>query len=204
MFPKCVISSATFSPSKPKSALAAPREAPQLGFKGFSFSKEAIGQHNMSDSGAPPQAKGGGQAVGRRDAANSLLQFLQPKPGAAQPPPAVPPRPTDAQLKNSQFPDSSTNSQLPYIVQTNKLPIPLQLTNPQSPYSPTKTPNPPTAQQTPNPPTAQQTPNPLKISTNSQFPQKLNKRQTPFKHQSQTRLTPQRAQQRNALNKHSR
>ena len=50
----------------------------------------------MSDSGAPPQAKGGGQAGDRRDAANSLLQFLQPKAGAAHIPPAAPLRPTEA------------------------------------------------------------------------------------------------------------
>ena len=96
MFPKCVTLSATFSPFKPKTVLTAPREAPQLGFKGFSFFKEASGQHNMSDSGAPPQAKGGEQAGDRRDAANSILKFFQPKAGAAQLPPAAPPRPTEA------------------------------------------------------------------------------------------------------------
>ena len=93
--PKCATLFATSRPSKPKTDLAAPRKAPQHGFKGFSFSKEASGQHNMSDSDAPPRAEGERQARAECEAANSPLHFFQQRPGAAPPPLAAPPQLTD-------------------------------------------------------------------------------------------------------------
>ena len=95
LVPKCVTLFATCRPSKPKTDLATPREAPQLGSKGFSFSKEASGQHNISDSDAPPRAEGERQARAEGEAANSLLNFFRQRPGAAPPPLAAPPQLTE-------------------------------------------------------------------------------------------------------------
>ena len=52
----------------------------------------------MGDSGAPPppQGKGGGQTGEAREAANSLLKFLQPRAQVTQPSPAAPARTTEA------------------------------------------------------------------------------------------------------------
>ena len=52
----------------------------------------------MGDSGAPPppQGKGGGQTGEAREAANSLLKFLQPRAQVTQPSPAAPARATEA------------------------------------------------------------------------------------------------------------
>ena len=53
---------------------------------------------DMGDSGAPPppQGKGGGQTGEAREAANSLLKFLQPRAQVTQPSPAAPARTTEA------------------------------------------------------------------------------------------------------------
>ena len=91
---KCVTLSAILSLSKPKTVLTAPREAHQLGSKGFFIRQRGQWTTDIDDSGAPPppQEKGGGQAGGARDAANSLLQFLRPRAETTQPPPAAPPK----------------------------------------------------------------------------------------------------------------
>ena len=53
---------------------------------------------DMSDSGAPPppQGKGGGQTGEAKEAANTLIKFLQPRAQVTQPSPAAPPRATEA------------------------------------------------------------------------------------------------------------
>ena len=83
--------------SKPKTVLTAPREAPQLGSKGFSIRQRSQWTTDMGDSGAPPppQGKGGGQTGGARDAANSLLQFLRPRTEITPPSPVAPPNATE-------------------------------------------------------------------------------------------------------------
>ena len=81
--------------SKPKTVLTAPREAHQLGFKEFSFDKEARGQQTWATAARRHRTKGEGKPGGARDAANSLLKFLKPRTGATQPPPAASPRPTE-------------------------------------------------------------------------------------------------------------
>ena len=52
--------------SKPKTVLTAPREAPQLGSKGFSIRQRSQWTTDMGDSGAPPspQGRGGGASKG--------------------------------------------------------------------------------------------------------------------------------------------
>jgi hypothetical protein len=94
---KCVTLSAILPLSKPKQSFAVPREAHQLGSKGFLFRQRGQWATDMSDSGAPPppQGKGGGQTGEARDAANSLLKFLRPRTEATPPSPAAPPKATE-------------------------------------------------------------------------------------------------------------
>ena len=91
---KCFTLSAILSLSKPKTVPTAPREAHQLGSKGFFIRQRGQWTTDMGDSGAPPppQGKGGGQAGGARDAANSLLQFLRPSAEITPPSPAASPK----------------------------------------------------------------------------------------------------------------
>ena len=49
----------------------------------------------MSDSDAPPRAEGERKARAEGEAVNSPLHFFQQRPGAAPPPLATPPQPTD-------------------------------------------------------------------------------------------------------------
>ena len=95
---KCVTLSAIFPLSKPKQSFTVPREAHQLGFKGFSFNKEASGQQTWAIAARRHRrkAKGGGQTGEAREAANSLLKFLQPRAQVTQPSPAAPARTTEA------------------------------------------------------------------------------------------------------------
>ena len=95
---KCVTLSAIFPLSKPKQSFAVPREAHQLGSKGFFIQQRGQWATDMGDSGAPPppQGKGGGQTGEAREAANSLLKFLQPRAQVTQPSPAASARATEA------------------------------------------------------------------------------------------------------------
>ena len=67
--------------------------------QGFFIQQRGQRTTDMSDSGVPPppQGKGGGQTGEARDAANSLLRFLQPRAAqVTQPSPAAPTRTTEA------------------------------------------------------------------------------------------------------------